>query len=1143
MPAFPFLVRLFLLIVIGQIPALLPTSAQATTWNLRADKSLPAAGGWNVYWSSDNGIMASRHACLAEQVQPRGTHVILGVGEMGSGAFPSRSLKDRQLILTFRHETMGNAPKDCHDCAGGKTEHLVFLIDGRSELPLRFEAQVHSGKLFLTRSVDLGESSFLFAPGKSSPAGRMVPVGRRPFEETIASSNRIRITRARDGAFVANIDLKGSAAALKAVNECLDARHGDFLELMRASTLKDQARVLVDDAQSEGRSGEVSEAGQQRIRQRYQDAEAKLREVVATYERLLGSDHPDLGRVLESLNLVLKLKDKSGSIVAALEQQEMSGKALAIREKAAGKDDPATANQLIDQAVALVSTGAYVEASRLFDRWLSIVERELSPTDYRPGFEGGNAHPDFEHGFLFMEGLQFGVSRTGDRQTHSARYKLIEPLLLRKIAILEAKLGLEDMRLVRPLENLSYFYAKTDDLEQAERVMRRALAIRQKTRGGDHREVAEGLSALATILAEAGKTDEALHVSNQALAMLDRMPIDDGNEQTAASARREAAAIFGTLARISLAKGNVDEAIAALRRELAWREVDPIYKIARDRLLLLTRTKLASALLRKGDAGEALDLARMVAAAERPDRLIHLAALHGASSDANLRESFEAVQGFVSSKAGSALSSLAARAATGDDDLAALVRSEQDLNEEVAELERAIMIDGLSIENADGGETRRRLRDASAELARQRERLRREFPDYSELSKPGIVPLEETQRLLADDEALIVLDTLEKGEGGEFVWALTRTQARWDRVEAGEGEVARMVATLREGLDRLANGGAPIDPGLAHRLYAKLLGPVENVFGGKKHLIFVLNGPVSSLPPQVLAVEPPAGAGLAGVDWLARHFAVTVMPTVSSLKLLRESPVGARAPRPFRGYGDPVFDTDREDGAARMAQRGYRAFFGTRLANVDMLRSALPRLPGTGVELKAVATSLGVPQSEILLRKAATEAAVKGDSLDRYEILYFATHGLVAGEVGQLAEGGAEPALALTVPKEATTLDDGLLTASEIAQLKLNADWVVLSACNTAAEGEPGADALSGLARAFFYAGARSLLVSHWVVDDLATAELMQRTFANAARRQVRAAEALRLAMLSVIDDPANPQWADPVFWAPFIIVGEPRLR
>jgi CHAT domain-containing protein len=115
---------------------------------------------------------------------------------------------------------------------------------------------------------------------------------------------------------------------------------------------------------------------------------------------------------------------------------------------------------------------------------------------------------------------------------------------------------------------------------------------------------------------------------------------------------------------------------------------------------------------------------------------------------------------------------------------------------------------------------------------------------------------------------------------------------------------------------------------------------------------------------------------------------------------------------------------------------------------------------------------------------------VKRMALADYRVVYFATHGLVAGDVAGLRE----PSLALTLPKQPTELDDGLLTASEVAQLKLNADWVVLSACNTA--DKPGAEALSGLARAFFYAGARALLVSHGSVDSEAATRLTTSTFA-----------------------------------------------
>ena len=188
--------------------------------------------------------------------------------------------------------------------------------------------------------------------------------------------------------------------------------------------------------------------------------------------------------------------------------------------------------------------------------------------------------------------------------------------------------------------------------------------------------------------------------------------------------------------------------------------------------------------------------------------------------------------------------------------------------------------------------------------------------------------------------------------------------------------------------------------------------------------------------------------------------------------------------------------------------------------------------------------ALEANSEDIKLGEAASVTDIKHERLDNYRVVYFATHALVAGDVEKFVKVKAEPALVLSIPEKTTEEDDGLLRASDVAMLKMNADFVVLSACNTAAGDKPGAEALSGLARAFFYAGARSLIVSNWEVDSESTVALMIGLFgALKGNPHLSYAEALRLSMLRMLGNSSKPEWAQPKFWAPFIVVGEPEKR
>jgi CHAT domain-containing protein len=411
---------------------------------------------------------------------------------------------------------------------------------------------------------------------------------------------------------------------------------------------------------------------------------------------------------------------------------------------------------------------------------------------------------------------------------------------------------------------------------------------------------------------------------------------------------------------------------------------------------------------------------------------------------------------------------------------------------------------------------------------------------------------------------------------------------RWLRSDLGTAALTREVAALRCGLDKVrwedeatatrcrdllkaepqhdAWGGIdtatlPFDQDRAHALYKSLFGQVEDVIRDK-HLLIVPSGALTQLPFQVLVTAAPTSrSDYRSPTWLTRKHAITVLPAVSSLKALRRVARPSNAKHPMLGVGNPLLDGDPLDAThAKWAQlarekqtcpqtlwqrvaglaENRRSVQATRggHADLDHLRSQVP-LPDTADELCAVAKALQFAPDDILLGARATETSIKTLSsegkLADYRIVHFATHGTLAGEI----ESTSEPGLILTPPKEQSDLDDGYLSASEVAGLKLDADWVILSACNTAAGNTENAEALSGLARAFFYAGARALLVSHWSVSSEATVSLITHAVGALSRdKKLSRAEALRRAMLAMIDK-GKPHEAHPAYWAPFVVVGE----
>lgn len=824
---------------------------------------------------------------------------------------------------------------------------------------------------------------------------------------------------------------------------------------------------------------------------------------------------------------------QSGEVVALMRAGQydaalpLAKAMVADLEKTGGRDFAAALNNLGQVDAAL---GRDSEAEPLYKRALAQYEAAMGP------------------GSVEIAPVLNNLAALYQRQL---RFDEAEPLFVRALAIREKALGAGHPDVGQALNNLATQYEKQDRHADAEPLFRRALLIYQKAAGAESAPVATLLNNLGQVYKSEGRDAEAEPPIRQSLAIREKLLGAD---------HPDVARSLNNLADLRQRQRRYTDAEPLFVRALGIREraLGPDHPDA-----ATAATNLAGLYLEAGRTADALPLVERTIAHGRAQPKVALPVLFAAGRDGlkpasdAYDEALAVVQRGAQSQAAAAVAKLAVRLAAGNDRLAELVRRDQDLGAEIDALDKAVIVAASLPPSKRDAAAEKRQRERLAALAPERTRLQatlaREFPDYAALSNPPPLKLPDIQALLGDDEALVAFALTETSS---LVFVVTREAFDWKPLPLGTEAVAAKVAAFRRGLDVGAASSADkaerFDLALAHQLFNTLLAPTERLTRDKRSLLVVPTGALTALPFHLLVTEPPAVAvpddiaAYRDAAWLLKRQAVAVLPSIGSLKALRGFPHKDQALKPMTGFGDPVFDPaglsdprKRATLASRnVASLAYTAFW--RGAGVDRaeLARALPRLPDTADELNAVAADLGVAAADIHLGTDASETMVKRAPLSDYGIVYFATHGLVAGDV----KGIAEPSLALSIPPEPSALDDGLLTASEVAQLKLNADFVVLSACNTIAGDKPGAEALSGLARAFFYAGARSLLVTHWAVDSAAATRLTTATFDTLkAQPGLGRSAALRQAMLDFLGDASSPRNAYPAIWAPFALIGEGR--
>jgi CHAT domain-containing protein len=786
----------------------------------------------------------------------------------------------------------------------------------------------------------------------------------------------------------------------------------------------------------------------------------------------------------------------------------------------------AAAERQLQVRVAGAASAAEREEIAAQTGWIEGLSRELAQFQLVQGKLN-----DAE--LVARRGLQLALARAGERSPSAARSRM----------------------------NLGNVLFERGRYAEAEKEARASLAASAALGfGGESQPVFGARGLLGAALAMQERWEDAVAVYTERVEAIGRAD-PELRKQVRIGSIAWAMALIQT--------GRLDRAVGLLQtmlRRTAERQGEDSFGAA------MSRGVLAVALHRKGDTARALEEFRRAVPVlirgafqdqkdnrdgpARVARLVYvlegyLRALEG--EPGHEAEMFRIADFARGGKVQRSLALGAARAAVRDPALAGLVAARERLESRVVTLSGTLgnLVGAPEEKRLDQviAGLRRDLDAARKELAALNTRIEGEHPDFATLAAPRAVTLAEAQAALRPGEALI---SIYVAADRTYVWAVPQRGAPAMAVRPlGAAQVAAWVGTLRKALDI---GDAPLeripafDVATAHRLYRELLEPVRAGWQDARAWVVIPHRALGQLPFSLLVTdenleknESMPFARYRSVRWLIDEVAIAQLPAAASLVTLARLPAPREGRRPFAGFGDPVFsgskDTPRGFTRSAVAFRaGEAPPPGGSLAPSF---TRLPPLPDTREEIREIAALLRADDKDVFLGLSANEQRVKSADLGAHRVIAFATHGLVPGDL----EGLSQPALALSNPALAGVEGDGVLAMDEILGLRLDADWVVLSACNTAAAGEAGEEAVSGLGRAFFYAGARALLVSNWPVETVSARLLTTEVF---KRPSLPRAEALRLAMRHVMreqhgrDRDGKPlfSYAHPLFWAPFSLVG-----
>jgi CHAT domain-containing protein/tetratricopeptide (TPR) repeat protein len=874
----------------------------------------------------------------------------------------------------------------------------------------------------------------------------------------------------------------------------------------------------------------------------YAKAELLFRQALDIRKQALGECHPDYATSLNNLALLYQIQGEYAKAEPPYRQ------ARDIRKQVQGEGHPNYATSLNNLAMVYYAQGEYAKAEALCRKAADIQKQALGPC--HPGYAGTlnnlaalyqdqGDYPKAES--LFRQALAIRKQALSERHPHYAQslgnlanlyqlqgeYAKAEPLFRQTLEIRKQALGERHPLYAASLLTLACLYQAQGEYAKAEPLFRQALDILKQALGERHPYYALSMNKLGALCQAQGEYAKAELLFRQAIAALRQPPEGPLLEfaQLSAGDLRPLPATVSCLQNYcvflverpspqptALQLRSADHAFALalslrerLRQEVLEQDASKLQHGAEAMDLIPRRIGLYRRLLEQ--EGRAADLETLLFTAELGTARVFLEQLGKA------------------------------RALTVGGVSAELRAEEAAYSRQLRELDARLAKEQDKLSNLRDPDKVRHLleeqKKVEALLNELVRRMEKEYPQYAALKHPRPCSLADARACLAANEVALLFVPGDKQSYLLLVEALP----------AGENQASGLLIFALPGQNELSDGISRLTArdtfesqvrarAVGKQGYQLLLAPVKERIRGKD-LVIVPGGPLAHVPFEALVEDG---------HFLIEKHRIRYAPSLTALHLVRLwEKTRAKPERALWGMADPVYDKGdkRTEGKADLAQASKDALaeYLSRTDRGPAAGEAYPRLRFTGQEVEAIRVRLGAADADVLTGLRASEAAVKAASdkglLARARYVHFAAHGILGLDTGQ------PPALVLSLVgndgqrDEAGGVNDGFLRLDEVTRLRLNADLVVLSACETG-KGKPYAgEGVTGLARAFLYAGSRGVVCSLWAVDDRETATFMADLYGG-LKDGKNAADALRAAKLGMIRA-GKP----PVFWAPFILIGE----